>query len=412
MLARGAARHREIAVRQAIGGSRARLIRQLLTESILLSSGGALLGILLARWGTALLVRYLSTARDRVFLDLSLGGRVLGFTMALAVLTGILFGLLPALRSTRVSLTSAMKGSLAIDAGRRLRFAARKWIVAGQVALSLVLLVAAGLLLGSFVKLATLDIGFDRNNVLLVSADLKTAKVPSDQQPATFDDIESRLKGLAGVVSVGRSILTPISGAEWNNTIHTDWSKAVTGDAASADFNYVSPGFFRTLHMPLVAGRDFNRGDIKTSPAVAVVNQTLAGRFFPNVDPVGKTLRIDDVGQKPGPPIEVVGIVRDSKYSSLREETPPIAFFPVSQVPEHAEGQTFELRTAIPPSALAGPIQAAVAGVNKEIPLEFHALSEQVNDSMVQERLLALLSGFFGALALLLAMIGLYGTLS
>src|SRR5579863_473276 len=412
MLARGAARHKEIAVRQALGASRLRLIRQLLTECLLLSSAGALAGILLARWGTALLVRYLSTARDTVFLDLSLDGRVLGFTVGLTVLTGILFGLLPATRSTRVSLTSAMKGSQAVDAEHRVRFAGRKWIVAGQVALSFVLLVAAGLLLRSFVKLATLDIGFDRNNVLLVAADLRSVKVPPDQQLATFDEMESRLKALPGVVSVGRSILTPISGREWNNAIHTDWSKALTGDAATAWFNYVSPGFFGTLRMPLLAGRNFNSSDTKAGPAVAIVNQTLARRFFPNLDPVGKTLRVDDVGGKPGPPIEVVGIVRDSKYSSLREETPPTVFFPVSQVPEHAEGQTFELRTAIPPSALAGPIQAAVAGVNKEIPLEFRTLAEQVSDSMVQERLLALLSGFFGALALLLAMVGLYGTLS
>jgi predicted lysophospholipase L1 biosynthesis ABC-type transport system permease subunit len=143
-----------------------------------------------------------------------------------------------------------------------------------------------------------------------------------------------------------------------------------------------------------------------------VVNQTLARRFFPNLDPIGKTMRINDREDKPGPPIEVVGIVRDSKYSSLREETPPQAFFPATQIPDHGEGQTFELRTAIRPSALAKPIQAAVAGVNSEVPLEFHTLAEQVNDSMVQERLLAMLSSFFGVLALLMAMVGLYGAMS
>jgi predicted permease len=411
MLARAAARHREIAVRQALGASRWRLIRQLLTECIMLSLAGAVVGALFARWGTALLVRYISTARNTVFLDLSLDGRVLGFTAAIAVLTSIFFGLLPALRSTRVSLTSAMKGSQALDLERPARLRGRKWIVASQVALSLVLLVAAGLLLRSFAKLATLDIGFDRSNVLLVHADLKTAKIPPDQLTATYEQIESRLAELPGVVSVGHSVMTPVSGYMWNNTIHTVWSKAVTGDDALSFFNYVSPGFFPTLRMPLLAGRNFNATDTKTAPAVAIVNQTLARRFFPGLNPIGKTFRIDDVAGKPGPPIEVVGIVKDAKYAELREAIHPTAFFPVNQVPAHADSESFELRTGVQPSAMISAVQPAVAGVDKEIPLEFHTLAEQVNDAMVQERLLALLSGFFGALALLLAMIGLYGTL-
>jgi predicted permease len=412
MLARAAARHKEIALRQALGASRTRLIRQLLTECILLSSAGAVVGILFARWGTTLLVRYISTAKNVVFLDLSLDGRVLGFTATVAVLTGILFGVLPAIRSTRVSLTSAMKGSQALEIERPARFRTRQWIVASQVALSLVLLVAAGLLLRSFAKLATLDIGFDRNNVLMVHTDLKTAKVPPDEQLSTDEAIESQLRALPGVVSVGRSVMTPISGGEWNNNIHTEWSRAGTGDDTLAWFNYVSPGYFQTLRMPLLAGRGFNDRDTKTAPSVAIVNQTLAHRFFPNLNPVGKTFRIDDVGGQPGPPIEVVGIIKDSKYESVREDTLPTAFFPATQVPAHADEETFELRTGIRPSALVSAVQAAVGGVNKQIPLEFHTLAEQVDDSMVQERLLALLSGFFGALALLLAMVGLYGTLS
>jgi len=412
MLARAAARHKEIAVRQALGARRGRLIRQLLTECLMLSVAGALLGILFARWGTSLLVRYISTARTTVFLDLSLDGRVLGFTAAIAALTAVLFGLLPALRSTSVSLASAMKGSQTLELERPARVRSRRLIVASQVALSLVLLVAAGLLLRSFAKLATLDIGFDRNNVLMVTADLKTAKIAPEQQLATYEQIETRLKALPGVVSAGRSVMPPLSGEEWNNSIRTNWSKSLTGDDALAWFNFVSPGFLDTLHMTLLAGRNLNSGDTKTSPAVAIVNQTLAHRFFPGLNPVGKTFRVDDGSGKPGPPVEVVGIVRDAKYGGLREDTYATAFFPSTQVPEHSDAETFEVRTAIPPSALTGPVQAAIASVNRQIPLEFHTLAELANDSMVQERLLALLSGFFGALALLLAMIGLYGTLS
>jgi predicted permease len=412
MLARAATRQKDLAVRQALGAGRFRLIRQLLTECVLLSTAGALAGILFARWGTSLLVRFISTARNTVFLDLSFDSRVLGFTVAIAVFTSVLFGLLPALRATRVSLTWAMKGRQAIESERPGRLRSRHGIVASQVALSLVLLVAAGLFLRSFAKLATLDIGFDRNNVLMVGTNLETAKVPPDRQLATYEQIESRLRALPGVVSVGRSVMTPVSGAGWNSDIHTEWSKAVTGDDASAWFNFISPGYFATLRMTLLAGRNFGSSDTETAPKVAVVNQTLAHRFFPNLDPVGKTFRITGESGKPGPPIEVVGVVKDSKYETLREEASPIAFFPATQVLEHSEQETFEVRTGILPSALVSAVQSAVADVNKQIPLEFHTLAEQVNDSMVQERMLALLSGFFGALALLLAMIGLYGTLS
>jgi len=412
MLARAAARQKDLAVRQALGASRLRLIRQLLTECVLLSSAGALVGILLARWGTALLVRYISPGGNAVFLDLSLDRLVLGFTLAIAIFTSVLFGLLPALRATRVSLALAMKGSQAIESASPGRFRSRHWIVASQVALSLVLLVAAGLFLRSFAKLATLDIGFDRNNVLLVGANLKTAKVPPGQQLATYEQIESRLRALPGVVCASRSVMTPVSGAGWNGWIQSEWSKALTGRRSLAWFSFVSPGYFETLRMTLLAGRNFNDGDTKTAPAVVIVNETLAHRFFPNLDPVGKTFRIQDIGGEPGLPIEVVGVIRDSKYRSTREEASPIAFFPATQIPGDTEAETFELRTGIRPSALVSAVQTAVGGVNNQIPLEFHTLAEQVNDSMVQERMLALLSGFFGALALLLAMIGLYGTIS
>jgi len=196
MLARAAARTKEVAVRKSLGASRLRLIRQLLTECVLLSSAGALLGILFAQWGAELLVRFISTIRNTVFLNLSLDSRVLGFTAAVSALTCILFGLLPALRSSRVPLTSAMKGNQAFDGERPGRFRAQKWIVGAQGALSLVLLVAASLLLRSFAKLAMLDLGFDRNNVLLVHADLKTAKVPSQEQLAIFEEIERGLAAL------------------------------------------------------------------------------------------------------------------------------------------------------------------------------------------------------------------------
>jgi predicted permease len=412
MLARASTRHKEIALRRALGASRLRLIRQLLTECLLLSAAGALLGILFARWGSALLVRFISTAKNPVFLDLSLDGRVLGFTAVISLLTGLLFGVLPALRSTRISLTSAMKDAPALEGERHGRFRARRWIVSTQVALSLVLLVSAGLLLRSFAKLATLDVGFDRGNVLLVRADLQSAKIPPEQQLGAFEEIERRLRTLPGVISVGRSAITPMEGGVMDFPIVTDWSKALTDDETIARFNYVSPGYFKALRMPLLVGRNFDNRDSKTARPVAIVNQTSARRFFPGLDPIGRTFRIMRFSGKLTPPIEVVGVVRDSKYEWVGEVTQPTLLFPAQQSPVFIERQSWEVRTAIRPSALAAVVQAALAQVNKGIPLEFHTLAEQVDDSMVKERMLALLSGFFGALALLLAMIGLYGTLS
>ena len=409
MLARGAVRHKEIAVRKALGASRMRLICQLLTECLLLSVAGALLAILFARWGTSLLVRYISTSNNAIFLELSPDGRVLAFTATVALLTAILFGLLPALQSTRVPLTSAMKGRQALEIERPSRFPGRTWIVASQLALSLVLLVAAGLLLRSFAKLAALDLGFDRNNVLIVGAGLQAVKLSQDQRLSTVEAIETRLRALPGVVSVGRSMLSPLQGGMLIGApITTDWSKGLAGDEAQTWFNYVSPGYFETLRTPLLDGRNFTFTDLKTDAKVAVIDQTLARRFFPGLNPIGRTFRANQASAAPAPPIQVVGLVKDAKYQSVREQTHPTVFYPDAQ----PELENFELRTVIRPSALVLPVQAAVAGVNKEIPLEFGTLAQQVRDSLVRERLLALLSGFFGALALLLAMIGLYGTLS
>jgi len=418
MLTRGVVREKEIAVRQALGASRWRLIKQLLTECMLISLMGAIVGFLFARWGAVLLIRSISIhniyalGNIPVLLNLSLDGRVLGFTAAVAILTVALFGILPTLRSTSVSLISAMKGIRTVELDRPARFRSRKLIVASQVAFSLVLLVAAGLLLRSFAKLATLDPGFDRNNVLIVYTDLWPAKIPRDQRPAVLDQIENQLRALPGVLSASRSSVTPAEVSYWAHNVHTEWSKSFT-DAESLSMSVnVSPEYFGTLRMQFVAGRDFNGGDTATSPMVAIIDQTAARRFFPGLDPLGRTFWIDGVASEPGPPIEVVGVVRNAKYMSLREEIHPTVFFPATQAPDLGLAGALELRTALRPTTLISAVQAAVASVSPAITLEFHTLAQQVSDSMVQERLLAQLSGFFGSLALLLAVIGLYGTVS
>jgi predicted permease len=400
-MARAAARGREMAMRLALGASRLRLVRQLMTECLLLSVAGASLGLAFARWGNAVLLRLLSTVQGAVFLDFSLDGRVLGFTMAVAVLTALLFGVAPAFWGARASLTATIKETHASDRGTRGRL--RLWIVGTQVALSLVLLVTAGLLLRSFRNLSVLDLGFDRNQLLLVSV--------TQPRAAADAEIEAQLRALPGVTAAASSWTTPLGHMEWNTNIVSDVPHPPQGDDALAYFNFVSDAYFDTLRMRLLAGRNFGPGDSAASPPVAAINETLARRFFPGIDPVGRTYRAEGEARRLEPPVLVVGVVKDAKYESVREETFATVFRPLSQIPE-SRASNYEVRTAIAQSAMADAIRRTVGGVSPEASIEIHTLAAQVDDSMSRERLLAALAVFFGALALVLATIGLYGTLS
>jgi predicted permease len=311
ILARAASRHKEIAIRKALGASRARLVRQLLTECLLLSCAGTLLGILLAQWGALLLVHFISSAQNTVFLDLSVDWRVLSFAAAIGGLTAILFGAFPAVRSTRVPLEAALRGSRA-EASRPGALArSGRWVVASQVTFSLVLLVVAGLFLRNLVKLVMLDLGFDRNNVLLVNANLKAASVQPASRLALYDEIEGSLRTLPGVISVGRSVRTPLSYFEWNEGVEVDTANPPQGPDAVVYFNFVSPGYFPTLRTPFVAGRNFGESDTKNALPVAIVNETFARKFLPGVNPVGRYFRRR--GVEPGEPRMVKKLERAEK---------------------------------------------------------------------------------------------------
>jgi predicted permease len=409
LMARAAARGKEMAMRQALGASRWRLVRQLIVECVLLSCAGASLGLLVARWGDAMLLHFLSGVREQVYLDFTLDARVLAFTAGAAVLTGLLFSIAPALRSTGLSLTSAIKANHASAGGPRTRF--RLWIVASQVALSLVLLVTAGLLLRSFRNLATADMGFDPGQVLLVNVNLFTAKIPPPQYADTYERIAAELRALPGVNSAAHSVMTPLGDSTWNTIIRSDTPHPIVNEEDLAYFNFVDPHYFATLRTPVLTGRDFTAADSANAPPVAVINQTTARAFFPGVNPVGRTLQVEGGARKLGPPVEVVGVVKDAKYETAREQTLPTVFRPVGQVDDWPS-ETFELRTALPQAAMRNAIRNAIAGVSGDIPIEVHTLTAQVEESMTRERLLAALSAFFGGLALVLAMVGLYGTLS
>ena len=418
MLARAAKRRKEIAVRLAMGASRSRLIRQLLTEAILLSSLGALAGVILARWGCALLVRLISTSQYHAFIQITFDGRVLAFTIGIAILTGLLFGLLPAWQSTRVPLSSAMKGSQSDETQMRTHLRPGRWIVASQIALSLVIVIIAGLFVRSFKNLVSLNLGFNRTNVLLINTDLPPPHDSPRQRAAVSRQILNKLNSIPGALSVSESYISPVSGRMWGLEFKPVKGGGPSGDDADAYMNFVTPGYFATLQSPIISGRTFDDHDVPGSPLVIIINEAMARRFFPSEKAVGQYLITDDMvntykgPRRKTPPLLIVGVTKDSKYRTLREATESIAYFPVAQSEALDDPRIFEIRTTSDPGLLTKSAENAIAGVNKTVSLEFQTLESQIADSLQQDHLLATLSSFFGGLALLLATIGVYGVLA
>jgi predicted permease len=417
LLARTTARRHEFSVRLALGAPRWRLASQLLSESLLLAGIGAILGLGFARWGSAILVRQLSTSANTVFLDLSLDWRVLGFATAVTVGTAVLFGTVPALRAARVEPNEALKDhGRAVAAGRRAGLG--QGLVIGQVALSLVLVVGAGLFMRTFSSLATLDLGFDRDPVLLVSINAQRSSSPMDQRLDLFAGVRDAAARLPGVAHAAVSAVTPVSGSTWNNLVEVVDGPALPEKERISNINHVTPAWFATYGTPILAGRDFSTGDRNGAQAVAIVNEAFARKFLNGQNPIGRLVRQEARPGRATPSIEIVGLARDAVYRSLREPVPPTMYLPFAQIDTSEGGMAgsnahLSIRAAGgPPVQLARSVLAAVLAVDGNLSLTVRALAEQVNASLIQERLLAMLSGFFGALALLLAGLGLYGVTS
>ncbi|MFI5210528.1 MAG: ABC transporter permease, partial [Gemmatimonadales bacterium] len=411
LLARGTVRHREIAMRMALGASRGRLVRQMLTESLLLSLLGAATGFLFARWGSALLVRMLSDRGDDVWLDLSLDYRLLGFTIGVAVATGVLFGLMPAWRTTRVDPQVAMRahGRGVLEGGTR--FTLGKALVLAQVALSLVLVLGAALMLRTFHTLATIDPGFRREGILAVQMDLSSSGYDDARVLGIQHQVLERLRLLPGVRSAASAVILPISGMGWNGGI------GIPGQPVSDNirerlswFNRVSSDYFTTVGTQLKSGRDFGPGDLPGSARVAIISEAMARKYFPGTDPIGRQFTSE--GGSGITTYEVIGVAQDSRYRSLRDEPEPIVYLPEGQADESFQSVNILLRADGPPSALIPGIRRAVAEVDPRVSFTTLTITENLDRSLARERLLATLSGFFGALAILLALIGLYGTMS
>jgi predicted permease len=413
LTARSVARQKEIAIRQAIGAGRARLIRQFLTESVLLALVGGCVGLWLAWWGGNLLVRFISTGPVPIQLELAPDWRVLGFTACVSVLTGVLFGLAPAVRGTILDLTPTLKEGASSLAGASARWRWGKMLVSVQVALSLTLLVGATLFVMSLRKIQSVDGGFRVENLLLATFDTSgtgsSGPERRKQLEAFYREAVERANSLPGVRVASMSSLGPMSGDDSTRDLFVPGFEARTRDDQAVHLNSIGTRFFETMGIPLLRGREFAPADDATAPKVAILNDTAARFYFPGVDPLGQVVHMGSDSQ--GQPMQVVGVVRDSKRQDLRQPAPRMLYLPFLQY--HQPYMTLEIRTAGNPNAVAASARQAFREINRNIPVwEIKTMQTQINEGLVQERLVATLSSFFGLLALLLSAIGLYGTLS
>jgi predicted permease len=408
LLARALVRRRELAVRLALGASRWRVARLLLIESLAISLAGAALGLLFATWSSALLVRQFGSWRGAVVLDLPLDWRVLGFTTALACLTAIVAGLAPALGIAGVAPGDAMRDAGRTIAGDR-RLSIRGGLVVAQIALSLVLLVGAGLFLRTFTALSRLPLGFDPAPLTVVTLNLGSSTVDADGRPALLDRIRAAVSAAPGVRSAAMSVITPITGSGWNGGVGP--RRDPPDRSQMTWLNAVTPDWFRTMGVRVLDGRDFDDRDRAGGVRTAVVNETFARRFLENRPPVGQTVRVG--GPSDQLDYQVVGLVSDAVYRSLREGMVPTIYLPLAQ--EDRIGSGITLVAAAAPGARASAdrsIAAALGTVDPALAFTFQNFDEFIHGAMTQERLVAMLSGFFGGLAVLLAAIGLYGVVS
>jgi putative ABC transport system permease protein len=411
LLAQSTARQRELAIRLSLGASRWQVARQLLLESLLLSFIGALAGVALAVWASQALVQLLSTRTALVTLDLTLDWRVLGFTSVVGVLTGLLFGVAPALRATGLTPAMTLRDhSRGIVAGSG-RINIGHGLVALQVAISFVLVLGASLFVRTLVDLTAQETGFRADGVLIASIDLRRTGADEKQRPAMFEQLRDALAASPGVDAAAVSVLTPMGNSTWNNLITVPGYEAPERDRI-AFFNRLTPGYFRVMGTPLLAGRDISATDRAGTPKVVVVNETFARKFFKGESPLGKTFMIGLPGRPESATYEIVGLVADAKYNSLREPAPPTMYTAWAQADTASSAATISMRVNGRADSYRATALDAIQRVNPESVINFKTFEEDLNAALIQERLIASLSAFFGGLALLLAAIGLYGVMS
>ena len=417
LLARGTARRHELSVRVALGASRWDLTRQLLTESIVLASIGAVAGVVFGGWASRAIVSQLSTSATPVVLDPSLDWRVLTFTAATTIATAVLFGAAPALRATRVHPIEALKEqgrSAAGETGGHLSGA----LIVAQVALSLVLVMVAGLFVATFERLAHAPLELDRDRVLVVT--LTAPTIPGTGRNGFYHRLVRAVASLPGIAAAGGSVNPPIVGALTGDFVVSEPGTEPPPDAERiSQSNGVTPGWFAAYGTPIKAGRDFDGHDTLATQPVMVVNEAFVRRFLPGQSPIGKpialTFRLAPGGDFPLGTKTIVGVVGDAVYRAIREPLRPTIYLPLAQRDDPILFTNFFITlraSAGPPMLLTRSVSAALTAMNRDLTLAFRPLATQVDESLAQDRLVATLSGFFGGLALLLAAVGLYGVTS
>lgn len=408
MLARATAREREIAIRLAIGASRRRIVRQMLSESLLIAGLGALGGAFLAQRLSRSLVMFLSTDSNRLFIDLAPDWKVFAFIASLAVLACLFFGLSPALKATGANPGKAMQagGRSATDSHER--FALRRGLVVVQVALSMVLIIGALLFGRSLRNLVTVDPGFRQDGILAVDVDIRRSAVNEDARAQTYKQIVERIRAVPGVLYAAEAVIVPMSGSGWNQRVIIDGAEK----EGYANLNRVGADYFRAMDTTLLAGRTFGPEDRLGATETAIINESFARKYLGEASPIGRTFQLDTYRGEPRPYYHVIGLVRDTKYTDLREAFMPIGYLAAAQEPQVGPFLDLVVRSDMPLSAIAPALTRAARDVVPDSTVAYDTVRAYVRDSLVTERLMASLSGFLGALALLIATIGLYGVMS
>ena len=410
LLSRAAARKAEISLRLALGASRWRIIRQLLTESMLLAGLGGICGVLLAQWAVVVLVRLV--AREAP-LDTGLDVGVLAFTIGVSIVAGVLFGLIPAIQASRTNLSSAMKEKTRTRSGF-LKFSLSSLMVVMQVGLSMVLLTGAGLFARSLVKLQSEDVGFNRDNLLLLGIDPRLANYKTTELATLYQQLMERLSSLPQVKSVSVATYAPMSGTRRTTSVNVPGFTPQSSSELNVQDILAGPRYAETLGMPVLRGREIELRDTAASPLVAVVNETFAERYFKDQNPIGRSFTFDDDTDR-GAQTEIVGVVADiMSNTDARTKPQATVFRPILQIQDgSAYSATIHIRTLSDPTPLTPQVRQMINQIDDKLPIfGVTTMSDQLRQNLNQERLIAQLVSFFGALALILACIGLYGVMA
>jgi predicted permease len=406
MLVRATARQAEMAVRLAIGASRWSLIRQLCTEASLIALAGTVVGIAIAKLMSNAVIAFLGSGKNALYLDTSLDWRMLCFLSLVTTLTCVIFGLIPGLRASQTAPVEAIKSRGQTGSIGRHRSTFQKALVAGQIAISIVLLVGAVCFVRSFTNLMTLDVGFDAHDLIIASVDFSHISMPRERDEPFLESVVASVQSLPQVRAAAATTHVPLDGSSWTLGFHLD------GKNGASKYTWITPDYFRTMRMQILAGRAFGQQDTATSPPAVIVNQTFVRQFLNGRNAIGQTLLSRAEPNYPATRYQIIGVVNDSKYAGLKEQIPPQAFVPMSQFTAGGPWGLLFISGSQSTAAVIPAVRDKLQQIAPQMHTEFSLLQTEIKEGLVREGLMAALSGFFGGLAVLLASIGLYGLIS